>query len=104
MAMIYCEQLAVVLRIAALYGRNPGDPARAPEILVLQGRYPNITAATAALRQAGTKPPRQPKSKRLAGPASALWQIPSTIGLRVATCNGSDWRSPNWYSCSHSHA
>ena len=29
MAMIYCEQLIVVLRIAALYGRDPGHPARA---------------------------------------------------------------------------
>jgi hypothetical protein len=83
MVMIYCEQLAVVLRIAAIYGRNPGDPARAPEILVLQGRYPTVAAAAAALRQAGTRPPRQPQSKRSVGLVSVLRQIPSMIGLQI---------------------
>jgi hypothetical protein len=83
MAMIYCEQLAVVLRIAAIYGRDPNDPARAPEILVLQGRYPTVAAAAVALRQAGSKPARQSDSKPSAGPASALRQIPSMIGLQA---------------------
>jgi hypothetical protein len=82
-AMIYCEQLAVVLRIAAIYGRDPAEPARAPEILVLQGRYPDVVAAALALRQAGTKPARQTEAKRPAGLGSALRQIPSMIGLQV---------------------
>lgn len=29
MAMIYCEQLVIVLRIAAVFGRDPTDPVRA---------------------------------------------------------------------------
>ncbi len=52
MAMIYCEQLVVVLRIAAIYGRDPTDAARAAEILVVQGPYPSVTAATEALQTA----------------------------------------------------
>lgn len=83
MAMIYREQLAVVLRIAAIYGRDPDDPARAPEILVFQGRYPNVAAAAAALRQVGAKPSHQPPSKASAGLASALRQIPSMIGSQA---------------------
>jgi hypothetical protein len=83
MLMIYCEQLAVVLRIAAIYGRDPGDPTRAAEILVLQGRYPDVAAAAAALRQVGRKPPRQLPSTRSATVASALRQLPSMIGLQA---------------------
>jgi hypothetical protein len=83
MAMIYCEQMAVVLRIAAIYGRDPDDPARAPEILVLQGRYPTVAAAALALRQAGTKPARQAQSEGSEGFGSALRQIPSMIGLQA---------------------
>ncbi len=82
MAMIYCEQLIVVLRIAAVYGRDPSDPARAAEILVMQGRYPNIDEAAAALRAAGAS-----SSHRSATDVSTfvdvVRQLPSIIGLRV---------------------
>lgn len=54
MAMIYCHQLLLVLRIAALYGQEPTHPARAAEMLVFQGRYADKEAAAAALRRAGT--------------------------------------------------
>ena len=46
--MIYCHQLLLVLRIAALYGREPADAARAAEMLVFQGRYAD--RETAAVR------------------------------------------------------
>ena len=82
MTMIYCEQLIVVLRIAAVYGRDPNDPARAAEILVMQGRYPNIDDAAAALRAAGAS-----NSHRSATDVSTfvhvVRQLPSIIGLRV---------------------
>jgi hypothetical protein len=83
MVMIYCEQLAALLRIAAIYGRDPGDPARAAEILVIQGRYPTLGAARAALQKAGTKPTREHQSKPTASMAAAVRQVPSMIGLQV---------------------
>src|SRR5277367_5967984 len=36
LAVIYFEQLLVVLRIAAIYGHDPRSAARAPELLVIQ--------------------------------------------------------------------
>ena len=50
MAMIYFEQLNAVLRIAAVFGRDPSEPVRAAEILVVQGRYPTVAEAAGALR------------------------------------------------------
>jgi hypothetical protein len=81
MAMIYCEQLVVALRIAAVYGRDPMDPIRAAEILVIQGRYRSISDAAAVLRQAG-RPPRQltPEGRAVFDVVS---RMPSMIGLRV---------------------
>ncbi len=83
MVMIYCEQLVALLRVAAIYGRDPGDPARAAEILVIQGRYPTVAAAGAALQKAGTRQTREHQSKRTASMASAVRQVPSMIGLQV---------------------
>ena len=88
MAMIYCEQLVVVLRIAAVYGRDPTDPIRAAEILVIQGRYATLEEAAGALTRVG-KP-----SKRTGDANTALrliQQLPSMIGLRLRRVN---WRSP----------
>ncbi len=53
MAMIYVEQLTAVLRIAAVFGRDPAEPVRAAEILVIQGRYPTVAQAALALQGAG---------------------------------------------------
>lgn len=80
MAMIYCEQLVVVLRIAAVYGRDPMDPLRAAEILVIQDRYPTIENAAAALHAAGGQNPNRPTERAALAIVS---QLPSMIGLRV---------------------
>jgi hypothetical protein len=82
-AMIYCEQLVVVLRIAAAYGRDPADPLRAAEILMLQGRYDTVDAASAALRNVGARSPRR---LAVSGPRAVMdvvRQVPSMIGLQV---------------------
>jgi hypothetical protein len=55
MASIYCHQLLMVLKIAALNGHDPHDPARAAEILVLRGGYPDVGAATEALATLGVR-------------------------------------------------
>lgn len=54
MASIYCHQTLMVLRIAAIHGHDPFDPARAAEILVLQGKAPDVATAAATLRVVGT--------------------------------------------------
>ena len=89
MAMIYCEQLVVVLRIAAVYGRDPTDPVRAAEILVIQGRYATLEEAAGALARVG-----KPLGKRTGDASTALrllQQLPSMIGLRLRRVR---WRSP----------
>jgi hypothetical protein len=53
MASIYCHQLLMVLKIAALNGHDPADPARAAEMLVLRGRYPDVGTAAEALATLG---------------------------------------------------
>jgi hypothetical protein len=89
MAMIYCEQLVVVLRIATIYGRDPLDPVRAAEILVVQGRYATVGEAADALASIGTH-----GDASASGPGTALrvvQQLPAMIGLRLRRVN---WRSP----------
>ena len=83
MAMIYCEQLVVVLRIAATYGHDPTDPARAAEILVVQGRYPCVQEAAAALQQAGTTSNVRQAGRGVRVAVNVVRQLPSMIGLRV---------------------
>jgi hypothetical protein len=88
-AMIYCEQLVVVLRIATVYGRDPRDPVRAAEILVVQGRYASVEKAAEALASV-----RMPLGASAPGPGTAVrvvQQMPSMIGLRLRRVN---WRSP----------
>lgn len=43
-------QARMLLRIAALRGRDPGDPAIAAELLALRGIHPTVEAAEEALR------------------------------------------------------
>jgi hypothetical protein len=83
MAMIYCEQLVVVLRIAATYGCDPTDPARAAEILVVQGRYPSIEEAAAALQRAGTNVNVRRAGRGCSAMVNVVRQLPSMIGLSV---------------------
>lgn len=89
MAMIYCEQLVIVLRIAAVFGRDPTDPVRAAEILVIQGRYATLEEAAAALARAGAD--RGVRSTGADTAVRAIQQLPAMIGLRVRRVN---WRSP----------
>jgi hypothetical protein len=83
MAMIYFEQLIVVLRIAAVYGRDPTDPARAAEVLVVQGRYQSVSDASAALQRAGAPAEHQTAATGLRTSAELVRQLPSMIGLQV---------------------
>ena len=84
MAMIYCEQLALVLRIAAVYGRDPLSPERAAEILVVQGRYRTVAEAALALRAVGQGGSRQEgMASETRTVATVLRQLPSLIGVTV---------------------
>jgi hypothetical protein len=88
MAMIYFEQVTAVLRIAAVYGREPTDPIRAAEILVIQGRYQTVAEASAALQAAGRRAPRRAVATGARTIGDALRQLPSMIGLHVRKVRG----------------
>jgi hypothetical protein len=83
LAVIYCEQLLVALRIAAIFGHDPRSAARAPELLVIQGRYVTIEEAETAILFAGTG--RDDEMKPAAGEdsRSLFRQALSMIGLRL---------------------
>jgi hypothetical protein len=49
-------QTRMVLRIAALYGRDPTDPSIAAELLALRGVYPSVPEAAASLERIGKEP------------------------------------------------
>jgi hypothetical protein len=50
-------QARMVMRIAALHGRDPSAPAMAAELLALRGVYPTVADAAAALARIGTESP-----------------------------------------------
>jgi hypothetical protein len=83
LALIYLEQILLVLRVGAIYGQAPTAAARAPEILVVQGAQPDVAAAVAALRRAGTSSDAAPERSVPATARQAVRQVPSMIGLRV---------------------
>ncbi len=83
MAMIYCEQFILVLRIAAVYGRDPKDPARVAEILVIQGRYSSVRDAAAVLCTVGTARNSRPEETEVGTVVGVIRQLPSMIGLHV---------------------
>ena len=91
MAMIYFEQLAMVLRIAAVYGRDPSSPSRVAEILVIQGRHASVPEAAAALRSMGRPSSERRQSSETRTVTEALRQVPSMVGLRFRKMSG---RSP----------
>jgi hypothetical protein len=82
-AMIYLDQLIVVLRIAAIYGRDPTASERCAEILVFQGNYNSTSAAMAALQQAVADKECGRSPERTTGIAGALRQVPLMIGLQM---------------------
>jgi hypothetical protein len=83
LAVTYFEQLIVVLRVGAIYGRDPGDPARAAELLVLQGRYSTLDLAEAALVAARVTSVHADSSAKRGSLAVAIRQLPSMIGLQI---------------------
>ncbi len=83
LAMVYFDQIMAVLRIAAIYGRDPSDPARAAEILVIQGHYRTVQLAEAGLRAATTFSTSGPAFTRTERWAAFLHALPSMIGLQL---------------------
>lgn len=79
----YCavlwEQAAMVMRIAALNGRDPRTPGMAEEILVLRGVYGSEGQAADALR--GLHEPAPGRGWR---PLRTMWDL----GLRIAVLGG----------------
>jgi hypothetical protein len=83
LAMVYFDQILAVLRIAAIYGRDPNEPARAAEILVIQGHYRTVKLAEAALRAATTPSTSRSAFTRTERLAVLLHALPSMIGLQL---------------------
>jgi hypothetical protein len=82
-AVIYFEQLLVVLRIAAIYGHDPRSAARAPELLVIQGRYTTIEEAETAILFAGAGRDDEMNPATPGGSRSLFRQGLSMIGLQL---------------------
>jgi hypothetical protein len=83
LALIYSEQLLVILSIAAIFGHDPRSPARAPEILVIQSRYANVELAEEALRLAGAKRSPTVGLTKSGATSSVVRQALSMIGLQL---------------------
>ncbi len=82
-AMIYCEQLLLVLRIAAIYGRDPQEPARAAELLVFQRSYKTVASAELALRSLGSAKPKDDRLSRMRRLLLAVQRVPPMIGFQL---------------------
>ncbi|MEU8764122.1 hypothetical protein [Streptomyces sp. NPDC048659] len=63
------SQARMMLELAALEGRDPSDPERTAELLVLQGVYEDTDAARAGLAAPHAPPARRP------GRIAALWEL-----------------------------
>jgi hypothetical protein len=85
---VYCRQLLMVLRIAALYGHDPADPRRAAEALVIAGHQPTVQAAARALKAAADPAPRSHRARLRAALHPALSQLATIIGVNLK-----GWRS-----------
>jgi hypothetical protein len=83
LAMVYFDQILSVLRIAAIYGRDPNDSDRAAEILVIQGHYRTVKLAEAALRSATTLSTSRSVLTRTERLGVLLHALPSMIGLQL---------------------
>ncbi|MFF5970254.1 hypothetical protein ACFY7C_01885 [Streptomyces sp. NPDC012769] len=68
------SQARTVLELAALEGRDPADPARGAELLVLQGVYGSTEAARAALAPSGAGAGSGARGRR-PGRFAALWDL-----------------------------
>lgn len=91
LAAVLWIQANLVLHLAAVYGRDPGDPDRVAELLVLTQVHPDVgtaRAALAAVRSASTPadgpwPHVAEAAWRLATPLAA--QVGGWLGLRLAS-------------------
>lgn len=75
-------QLKMLLRMAALAGRDPRAPVRAAEMLVILGVYPDVDGAAEALRKLPAAPAPAPK-RRFPGTALAglVLRMAKLLGL-----------------------
>ena len=80
LATIYLGQLRMVLDVAAAFGRDPTDPIRAAEFLVLQGRHPTVAEAADTL--ARVPYPKGPRQGLMEAVRSLMGQIPSLISVQ----------------------
>ncbi|MFF0479118.1 hypothetical protein [Streptomyces sp. NPDC004284] len=80
----------MVLELAAVEGRDPTDPERAAELLVLQGVYEDTAAARAAL--AASPPPPPPRGqggrRRLATFWDMVMRMARLLGLLTPSDDG----------------
>lgn len=78
-------QARMVFFIAASHGRDPADPMRPAELLVLQDVYPDAEAAHAGLQGYGTGLIAQVVGNRLQGGDSSLTsKLLRMVGRRIA--------------------
>jgi hypothetical protein len=75
-------QIKMLLRVAALSGRDPQEPERASEILVILGVYPEVDKAAEALRKL-PKAPAHAGKKRFFGTAmvDVIVRMAKLLGL-----------------------
>ncbi|MFI6846378.1 hypothetical protein OG535_35830 [Kitasatospora sp. NBC_00085] len=83
------EQGQLLLELAALAGRDPAAPARAAEVLVLQGAHPDVAAAERAL----AAPPTGGSGRRRRGFWSLIRRMARLLGL---TSEGVDPPPSRW--------
>jgi hypothetical protein len=87
---MYLNQLRVVLRIAALHGLDPTDPARAAEFLVLQGKHATVEDAAAVLAAVPVHREREHQGIWRAG-LSMVREVPSLVSLQVHKARSAGW-------------
>ncbi|MEV0153569.1 hypothetical protein AB0H57_07485 [Micromonospora sp. NPDC050686] len=83
LAAVLWTQANLVLRLAATYGRDPADPERAVELLVLTRVHPDAPSARAALSaaRAADGPRAQPQPWPWA--AEAAWRLALPLGAQA---------------------
>ncbi|MEE1820480.1 hypothetical protein PUR59_36385 [Streptomyces sp. SP18ES09] len=75
------SQARTVLELAATEGRDPADPERAAELLVLQGVYEDTASARAALETRPAAPRARPARGRTAGLRDLILRMARLLGL-----------------------
>ncbi|MFI9331386.1 hypothetical protein ACIGZJ_28105 [Kitasatospora sp. NPDC052868] len=89
-------QAQLLLELAALSGKDPTDPARAAEVMVLQGAYPDVASAERAIgRAAEAGPVPGPEVGRWRGFWSLISRMARLLGLTGADADPppSRWRT-----------